>query len=248
MAKYRDAAGCATLLALLNAGHNSLDDLIDGPKVTFRYLRGGRSVRVILGGVAHERGQPDRALSFPFREPVFGYSLGYFLVGYGGPERGPGARHDAPDVVATAAGGDPTAFAELVGEVVHPMWHMFVEAGRCREVCQGVEGVSVAAVLGEDQVWTEGAKDFGNDGLEAGDPGLVVRVGLERHVDGVADAAVAAILIDPAAAREEVAARLVHGEGQDVGVAVEHPLHTIAVVGVCVDVGDADAWILLFEA
>src|SRR5829696_249082 len=178
MAKYRDAAGCATLLALLNAGHNSLDDLIDGPKVTFRYLRGGRSVRVILGGVAHERGQPDRALSFPFREPVFGYSLGYFLVGYGGPERGPGARHDAPDVVATAAGGDPAAPAELVGKVVHPLGHVLVEAGRCGEVGKGVEGMAVAAVLGEDQVRTEGAKDLGDDGLERGDPGLIVGVGL----------------------------------------------------------------------
>src|SRR5215217_7951177 len=208
MAKYRDAAGCATLLALLNAGHNSLDDLIDGPKVTFRYLRGWRSVRVILGGVAHERGQPDRALSFPFREPVFGYSLGYFLVGYGGPERGPGARHDAPDVVATAAGGDPTAFAELVGEVVHPMWHMFVEAGRCREVCEGVE----------------------------------------RYVDGESDAIVTALLPHLTRPWEQVASRLVHRDGQDVGVAVEHPLHAVAVVGVGVDVGDADAGMFLSQA
>ena len=56
------------------------------------------------------------------------------------------------------------------------MGHMLVEAGRCREVGQGVEGVAVAAVLGEDQVRVEGAKDLGDDGLEAGDPGFVVRV------------------------------------------------------------------------
>src|SRR5215211_8072159 len=39
-----------------------------------------------------------------------------------------------------------------------------------------------------------------------------------------------------------------HRDGQDIGVAIEHPLHTIAVVGVGVDVGDADAGMLLSEA
>src|ERR671916_388669 len=170
------------------------------------------------------------------------------LVGDGGPEHGPGARYDAPDVVAPAAGGDPAATAELVGEVVHPLGHVLVEAGRSGEVRQGVEDMAVAAILGEDQVGAEGAKDLWDDGLKAGDPGLVVRKGLERHVDGVADAAVASLLVDTAATWEEVAARLVHRDGQDVRVAVEHPLHTVAVVGVGVDVGDADARMLLFEA
>ena len=39
-----------------------------------------------------------------------------------------------------------------------------------------------------------------------------------------------------------------HRDGQDFGVAVEHPLHTIAVVGVGVDVGYADTWMFFFEA
>ena len=99
--------------------------------------RGTRTLRIILGVVAHERRQLDRALTAPFREPVFGYFLGEFLVGDGGPERGPGARDDAPDVVASAARCDPAASAEVVGQVVYPMGHVLVEAGRCGEVCQG---------------------------------------------------------------------------------------------------------------
>src|ERR687897_174868 len=245
-AKYRDEARFATLIVLLDPGQHILHYLLDGAKVAFRYLRVARSRRKILGIVAHERRQPDGALSAPFRETVFGYSLGQFLVGDGDPERGPGARDDAPDVVASAAGCDPAASAELVGQVVYPVGHVLVEAGRCKEMCQGVEGMAVAAVLGEDEVRVKGAKGRGDHALEARDPGLVVRKGLERHVDGVADTAVTALLIDPAATGEEVAARLVHGDCQDVGIAVEHPLHTVAVVGVGIDVGNADAGILLF--
>jgi hypothetical protein len=48
-----------------------------------------------------------------------------------------------------------------VGEVVDPAGHVLVEAGRGREVRQGVELVGVAAVLGEDQVGPEGAKHLG---------------------------------------------------------------------------------------
>ena len=52
-AKYRDGAGCATLLILLNLGQHPLHDLFDGTKVTFRYLRGTRSLRIILGAIVH---------------------------------------------------------------------------------------------------------------------------------------------------------------------------------------------------
>src|SRR5215210_6599860 len=137
----------------------------------------------------------------------------WFLVGDGGPQRGPGAWDDAPDVVTPTAGRDPSAPAELVGEVVDSAWHVLVEAGRRGEVGQGVEGVAVAAVLGEDQVRAEGAKSLGHDGIEAGDPGLVVGVRLKWHVDGVTDAAVTAPLVDPSGSREEVAARFVHRDG-----------------------------------
>src|SRR5919107_363819 len=204
-AKYRDDAGCATLFVLLNPGQYSLHDHIDGAKITFRYLRDAWPWRIILRIITHERRQPHRTLSAPFREPGFWYFFGEFLVGDGGPERGPGARDDTPDVVASAAGCDPAASAELVGQVVYPMGHMLVEAGRCTEVRKGVEGMAVAAVLGEDQVRVKGAKGRGDHALEARDPGLIVSKGFERHVDRVADAAVAALLIDPAATWEEVA-------------------------------------------
>jgi hypothetical protein len=85
-AKYRDDAGCATPLALLNPGQHPLAYFVDRAKVTFRYLRGIRSLRIIFRVVAHERRQPDRALYSPFPEPVFGYLLGQFLVGDGSPE------------------------------------------------------------------------------------------------------------------------------------------------------------------
>ena len=44
---------------------------------------------------------------------------------------------------------------------MHPQWDVLVEAGRCEEVCQGVEGMAIAAVLGEDQVGFEGARTSG---------------------------------------------------------------------------------------
>ena len=54
-AKYRDDAGCATLFVLLNPGQYVLHDLVDGAKVTFRYLRDAWPLRIILRIVAHER-------------------------------------------------------------------------------------------------------------------------------------------------------------------------------------------------
>src|SRR5215210_4764633 len=93
-----------------------------------------------------------------------------------------------------------------------------VQARGCGEMGQGIKGVTVATVLGEDQVGPEEAKDLGDDGIEAGDPGFVIRVGLKRHVDGVPDAAVPAPLVDPSGPWEEVAAGLVHRDGQDLGV------------------------------
>ena len=54
-AKYRDAAGIATLFILLNPGQHFLCDLFDGAKVAFRYLRDARRLRIIRGVVAHER-------------------------------------------------------------------------------------------------------------------------------------------------------------------------------------------------
>ena len=51
---------------------------------------------------------------------------------------------------------------------------MLVETHRRREVREGVEGVGVAAVLGEDEVGFEGSQHLGDYDLEAGDKGLVV--------------------------------------------------------------------------
>src|SRR3712207_7250131 len=48
--------------------------------------------------------------------------------------------------------------SELVGEVVDPPGNVLVEAHRRRKVREGVEGVGVAAVLGEDEVGLEDRK------------------------------------------------------------------------------------------
>ena len=55
---------------------------------------------------------------------------------------------------------------------------VLVETHRRREVREGVEGVGVAAVLGEDEVGFEGSQHLGDYDLEAGDKGLVVGEGL----------------------------------------------------------------------
>src|SRR3954454_450892 len=235
-------------LCLADLRQHYAEDLLGGGLVTGRHPRGARFLRVVLGVVAHQGRQSYGALRAPLREPGLWDLLGRLVVGDGGPERSPGARDYAPDVVAPAAGCDPTTAAELVGEVVHAPRDMLVEVGRCGEVGQGVEGVSVAAVLREDQVRLERAKNAGDDGLEAGDAGLVVRKGFQQHVDGEAGPRAPARLPDLSGPGKEVPARLVHGDGQDVRVVVEHPLHPVAVVCIGVYVGDADAWMVLLEA
>src|SRR5918998_3365844 len=154
-------------------GQNLLEHLLGGPAVAVGYLRGAPYRRVIRGVVAHQARQLHGALRAPEREPLFRDPIRELLVRDGGPEYGPGARDDAPDVVASAARGDPAALAELVGEVVDPPGNVLVEPHRRREVREGVEGVGVAAVLGEDEVGLEGPQHLRDDGLEAGDKGLV---------------------------------------------------------------------------
>src|SRR5918994_7505870 len=190
--------------ASTDQGHNLLEHLLGWPAVAVRILRDVGRWRVLGGMIAHEGRESHGALRAAHREPVLRHPLRQLTVRDGGPEGGPGPRDDAPYVVAPAAGRDPAAAAELVGELVHPLRHVFVEAGRGREVRQGVEGVAVAAVLGEDEVGLEGAQHLGDDVLEARDPGLVVRVRLERNVDRVADASVAPPLVYSAGPGEAV--------------------------------------------
>ena len=134
-----------------------------------------------------------------------------------------------------------------MGELVDPVRDVLVEVGGRGEVGERVEGVSVAAVLGDYDVRVEGAQRLRDDGLETLDPGLVIGKGLQRHVDRVPDSFSPPPLLDAAGSGEEVFAGLVHRNGQHVRVLVEHPLHPVSVVGVGVHVGYADAGMLLFQ-
>ena len=132
------------------------EEPFDRPAVAACYLLGTLDGRVVFDLVAREARQLHRALLAPLPQPILGHLLGHLLVRDDGPEGGPGSRNDAPDVVAAPADGDPASLAELVGELVDPLWDVLVDASRHREVRQRVERVGVAAVLGEDEIRLEG--------------------------------------------------------------------------------------------
>ncbi len=90
--------------------------------------------------------------------------------------------------------------------------------------------------LGHDHIRLEPINQGRHDFIKSPNEGLVIGVGVERHVDAVPFARPLAQFLDKAGAGEDKAARLVEGDGQDTIIAVKGGLHAIAVVGVDVDV------------
>ena len=109
------------------------------------------------------------------------------------------------------------------------------------EVGERVLVVGVDAELGADEVRCESFEE-GDDRLsECPNVDVVAGVWREGEVHGEAFTFSRPYLGDGTGGREEIAAALVHRDGQDIPPAVEGLLNAVAVMGVDVDVGDLHA-------
>src|SRR4051812_15724103 len=94
-------------------------------------------------------------------------------------------------------------------------------------------------MLGDKHLRTEPAYQRKGDGMQSAQPTVVTGAGRERNVDGEPLRAGAADLVRKAGAGKQCAAGLVLADRQHARVVPERSLHTVAVVHVDVDVGDA---------
>ena len=196
---------------------------------------------ILLGPLPRVRGQLEgRVPQSHALEPVGGEvlvagarDLGRKLHAvHRGPRRRPRAR-DVRQVVAAAAerhhaGRQLEEPRHDLGEALH----------RPREVGQRVRPVRVDPELEHDHVGLEGAQERRHHCLERGLVHRVVRIGLERQVDRVAEPLALAHLLDEARAGKEPVAALVARDRQHARIAVEGELDAVAVMRVDVHVGD----------
>ena len=147
--------------------------------------------------------------------------------------------YDLDQRVAAAAGGDPLAAAQFVGECLHREVAGPLTVHRQPQVGQRIETMCVGAALADQDLRSERAQHAGYDRVERTQPAVVADAGRQRDVDRAAVGARAAGLGRESGAREQRQRRLVQADRQHPRVVVEHGLYAVAVVHVDVDVRDA---------
>ena len=149
----------------------------------------------------------------------------------------PRARHHLDQLVAAAAGGDPSATGVLVREAVQGVVRRALAVDGQRQVRERVEDVAVAAVLADEDVRPELLEQRRDDRVERAQPSRVGGARGQRDVDrGALRVGTTGVRGEPGAG-EEVAPALVQRDREHPRVVPERALDPVAVVDVDVDVG-----------
>ena len=156
--------------------------------------------------------------------------------GHLGQQMGPRPRDDLHRLVAAAAGNDPPAIAQLVGQLVQPPIGHPLAVDAHHQVGQRVKRVGVAAVLGEQHLRLVGPQHRRDDSVEGAPPPRVADPHRQRDVDIGAQAVARPGLVGPAGPGKQRPPALVHRHGQYTRVVVERRLDPVTVVHIDIDV------------
>ncbi len=162
----------------------------------------------------------------------------YGILGRDCEQVGPDAWHDVHDLVATAAGGDPSPARVAMGELVYGFVRHPLAVDRQREMGERVKEVAVAAVLADENLRRPRFNERRDDGVEGSQPGVVARPRRERDVDRAAFRAASADVVGEPGLRKQGPAGLVQADREHLRVVPERRLDAVAVVNVHVDVRD----------
>ncbi|BCJ54871.1 hypothetical protein Asp14428_63460 [Actinoplanes sp. NBRC 14428] len=139
------------------------------------------------------------------------------LAGGHGEQVGPGSRDHLDQRVPAAAGRDPAALAQLVGQGAQSDICRTLPVDGQAQVGERVEPVGVGAALGEQQLRLERADHRRHDRVEGAQPAGVARARWQRDVHRRTLGSRSAGLARIARAGEQSQGRLVQADGEHPG-------------------------------